>query len=130
MSKVGDVELAALESAQAAAHLSVLLAAWHRGMREPLPLAARTAFDFLKGGGDAAGKTYEGAFPASGRGQDRRLSAACLSRLCGADCKRRVFCPRRASLAAPARGDSRQAKSEAAHSERAAKADKTAGAAA
>ncbi|EXI78370.1 MAG: Exodeoxyribonuclease V gamma chain [Candidatus Accumulibacter appositus] len=61
LSKVGDVELPALDPAQAESHLNALLAAWQRGMREPLPLAARTAFDFLKAGPDKARETYEGS---------------------------------------------------------------------
>ncbi len=66
LSKVGDVELPALERGLAESHLNTLLRAWQRGMREPLPLAARAGFDFLKGGGDAARKTYEGAFQQAG----------------------------------------------------------------
>ncbi|WP_295391950.1 exodeoxyribonuclease V subunit gamma [uncultured Thiodictyon sp.] len=62
ISKVGDVELKPLTIEQAQALLTDLLAAWHAGMRQPLPLAAKTAFAWLKAGNEsAARKVYEGA---------------------------------------------------------------------
>ncbi|MCP5228870.1 MAG: exodeoxyribonuclease V subunit gamma [Candidatus Accumulibacter sp.] len=77
LSKVGDVELPALEPAQAASHLNALLAAWQRGMRGPLPLAARTAFEFLREGIDKACETYEGT---SWQPIGERQTDACLLR--------------------------------------------------
>ena len=44
----GQVELKPVEIGVAQAHLKTLLAAWQRGMRSPLPLAARTAFVWLR----------------------------------------------------------------------------------
>jgi exodeoxyribonuclease V gamma subunit len=130
LSKVGDVELAAVEAAQAAAHLSVLLAAWHRGMREPLPLAARTAFDFLKGGGDAAGKTYEGAFRQAGEGKTDVYLRRAYRDYAALTASGEFFVLAELLLRPLLEAIPAKAKSEAAHSERAAKADKTAGAAA
>ena len=48
VSKVGSVELLPLEISEAKAHLIELLGAWREGMRRPLPLAAKTAFAYLK----------------------------------------------------------------------------------
>ena len=67
ISKAGDVELKPLELDQAKAYLTDLLEAWQEGMRRPLPLAAKTAFEWLKGGDkDAARKIYEGAYKRTG----------------------------------------------------------------
>ena len=61
LSKVGDVELAPLDPDQARNLLGDLLAAWHEGMCRPLPLAAETAFAWLKAGdARAACRIYEG----------------------------------------------------------------------
>ena len=60
--KVGNVTLQPLTTEQARCHLSELLLTWQQGMRRPLPLAARTAFAYLKGGDDAAHKEYESAY--------------------------------------------------------------------
>ena len=84
----GQVELKPVEIDVAQAHLITLLAAWQRGMRSPLPLAARTAFAWLRAlpevvddtaGTDAAApelplekarnaarKAYEGAYMQQG----------------------------------------------------------------
>ncbi|HEY1610417.1 MAG TPA: exodeoxyribonuclease V subunit gamma, partial [Paraburkholderia sp.] len=48
VSKVGDVEFAPLPLEVARAHLLALLRAWDDGMCRPLPLAARTAFAWLR----------------------------------------------------------------------------------
>jgi exodeoxyribonuclease V gamma subunit len=48
VSKVGGVEFAPLSQTAARAHLLALLRAWDEGMRRPLPLAARTAFAWLR----------------------------------------------------------------------------------
>ena len=67
ISKVGDVELKPLTIEQAQALLSDLLTAWRAGMRQPLPLTAKTAFAWLKTGQEsAARKVYEGADPQRG----------------------------------------------------------------
>ena len=62
VSKVGDVELPPLAVEQARALLAELLAAWQQGMCRPLPLAAKTAFAYLKAGSDAARTEYEGGY--------------------------------------------------------------------
>jgi exodeoxyribonuclease V gamma subunit len=70
ISPAGEVELMPIARDAAEAHLTTLIAAWDEGMRRPLPLAARTAFDWLKGGdANAAAKTYEGAFKQTGEVQ-------------------------------------------------------------
>ena len=48
VSKVGDVEFTPLAEEVARAHLLTLLRAWDEGTRRPLPLAARTAFAWLR----------------------------------------------------------------------------------
>ncbi len=48
VSIVGEVELMPLSIGEAEGHVKTLLSAWHLGMRQPLPLAARTAFAWLK----------------------------------------------------------------------------------
>lgn len=48
ISKVGEVTLAPLAPGQAENHLATLLTAWQQGMRRPLPLAAKTAFAWLR----------------------------------------------------------------------------------
>ena len=61
LSKVGDVTLAPLDPDQARQLLGDLLAAWHAGLCRPLPLAAETAFAWLKAGdAKVARKIYEG----------------------------------------------------------------------
>ena len=47
IAKVGECRLPPLAPADAAAHLQALLAAWHDGMRRPLPLAVKTGFAWL-----------------------------------------------------------------------------------
>ena len=44
----GEVELKPIAISEAEAHLKTLLAGWQLGMRRPLPLAAKTAFAWLK----------------------------------------------------------------------------------
>jgi exodeoxyribonuclease V gamma subunit len=66
VSKVGDVTLPPLTIEQACCHLEKLLLAWQQGMQRPLPLAARTAFAYLRGGDDAARKTYQSAYQSLG----------------------------------------------------------------
>ncbi|MFZ4534901.1 exodeoxyribonuclease V subunit gamma [Propionivibrio sp.] len=44
----GEIELKPMAISEAEAHLKTLLAAWQLGMRRPLPLAAKTAFAWLK----------------------------------------------------------------------------------
>ena len=68
LSKVGKVELLPLPPEQARGHLAELLHALDEGLRHPLPLATRTAFAWLKGGGEAgaARQTYEGGYNQQG----------------------------------------------------------------
>ncbi|MCB1906493.1 MAG: exodeoxyribonuclease V subunit gamma, partial [Rhodocyclaceae bacterium] len=47
IAKVGERRLLPLDPDEAAAHLQVLMAAWHAGMRRPLPLAVKTGFAWL-----------------------------------------------------------------------------------
>jgi exodeoxyribonuclease V gamma subunit len=70
ISPIGKVELAPLPLDEAKGYLTDLLGAWHEGMRRPLPLAAKTGFDWLRGGNPfAARKTYEGAYMQTGEVQ-------------------------------------------------------------
>jgi exodeoxyribonuclease V gamma subunit len=70
ISPIGKVELAPLTLDEAKGYLTDLLGAWHEGMRRPLPLAAKTGFDWLRGGNPfAARKTYEGAYMQTGEVQ-------------------------------------------------------------
>jgi exodeoxyribonuclease V gamma subunit len=74
VSKKGTVELMPLEAGAAEIHLAALLRAWEYGMRKPLPLALKSAFEwiFRSAGADseqalalaekAARSTYEGGF--------------------------------------------------------------------
>jgi exodeoxyribonuclease V gamma subunit len=71
--------------------LAELLAAWQQGMCRPLPLAAKTAFAYLKAGSDAARTEYEGGLSAAGRSRERRVSAARVSRFCRPVARRRVL---------------------------------------
>ena len=48
VSIVGEVTLRPLPPGEAAALFKTLLLTWHLGMRQPLPLAAKTAFAWLK----------------------------------------------------------------------------------
>ncbi|HSO83814.1 exodeoxyribonuclease V subunit gamma [Thiocapsa sp.] len=67
LSKAGDVELKPLPVEHAKAHLTALLAAWQLAMCRPLPLAAKTAFEWLKAGdASKARTTYEGGFMQTG----------------------------------------------------------------
>ena len=67
ISPVGEVELRSLEVDEAKVRLAALLTAWHEGMRRPLPLAAKTAFAWLKGADPlTTGKVYDGAFKQTG----------------------------------------------------------------
>ena len=67
LSKVGDVELAPLDPELARQQLSTLMAAWQAGMSRPLPLAAKTAFEWLKGHDPVAARmTYEGGYQRTG----------------------------------------------------------------
>jgi exodeoxyribonuclease V gamma subunit len=63
VSKAGSVEFAPVPHALAQRHLLALLHAWDEGMRRPLPLAARTAFAWLRklpdGATDTAGAPPE-----------------------------------------------------------------------
>ncbi|MBP6018421.1 MAG: exodeoxyribonuclease V subunit gamma [Burkholderiaceae bacterium] len=65
ISKAGMVELSPLDAGTARDIFDTLLQAWHDGMQRPLPLAARTAFTWLRGGKDALGSAqavYEGGY--------------------------------------------------------------------
>ncbi|WP_233490284.1 exodeoxyribonuclease V subunit gamma [Thiocapsa marina] len=67
LSKVRDVELKPLPVEHAKAHLTALLAAWQEGMCRPLPLAAKTALEWLKAGdASKARTTYEGGYMNTG----------------------------------------------------------------
>jgi len=78
--KVGTVTLKPLSTEQAMSHLQPLADAWREGLRRPLPLAARAAFEWLRllppGGGadvskarEAARKAYEGGYQQLGEVQ-------------------------------------------------------------
>ena len=64
LSKVGQVTLAPLPPDQARRHLTTLLAAMAEGLRRPLPLATKTAFAWLRQGGDSGAprQAYEGGY--------------------------------------------------------------------
>lgn len=65
ISKAGMVELSPMDADTARDIFDTLLQAWHEGMQRPLPLAARTAFTWLRGGKDALGSAqaaYEGGY--------------------------------------------------------------------
>lgn len=69
ISKAGMVELKPLDASTAMGLFDDLLQAWHEGMQRPLPLAARTAFTWLRGGKDAMGSAqaaYEGGYHQTG----------------------------------------------------------------
>ncbi len=67
LSKTGHVELKPLPVEKAKAHLTALLAAWQVGMCRPLPLAAKTALEWLKAGDAAKARTtYEGGYMYTG----------------------------------------------------------------
>ncbi|UHD17479.1 exodeoxyribonuclease V subunit gamma [Thiocapsa bogorovii] len=67
LSKAGDVELKPLPVEHARAHLTALLAAWQEGMCRPLPLAAKTALEWLKAGDTSKARaTYEGGYMRTG----------------------------------------------------------------
>ncbi|WP_291992647.1 exodeoxyribonuclease V subunit gamma [Candidatus Accumulibacter sp. ACC003] len=68
ISKVGDVTFHPLAAAAAVTHLTTILAAWQQGMRRPLPLAAKTAFAWLKALPDTSA--------ASGANEERLLEKA------------------------------------------------------
>jgi exodeoxyribonuclease V gamma subunit len=78
LSKAGEVELKPLPVESAKAHLTALLAAWQKGMCRPLPLAAQTAFEWLKAGdASKARTTYEGGYMQTGEvGTDPYLARA------------------------------------------------------
>jgi len=59
VSKVGSVEFAPVPAALAQQRLLALLRAWDDGMRRPLPLAARTAFAWLRKLPDAAARAAD-----------------------------------------------------------------------
>jgi exodeoxyribonuclease V gamma subunit len=48
VSKLGQVELKPVDVGEAETYLKTVLSAWQQGMRRPLPLAAKTAFAWLK----------------------------------------------------------------------------------
>ena len=48
VSKLGQVELRPVDVGEAETYLKTVLSAWQQGMRRPLPLAAKTAFAWLK----------------------------------------------------------------------------------
>ncbi|WP_093029451.1 exodeoxyribonuclease V subunit gamma [Thiocapsa roseopersicina] len=67
LSKAGDVELKPLPVEHAKAHLTALLAAWQVGLCRPLPLAAKTALEWLKAGDASKARTiYEGSYMQTG----------------------------------------------------------------
>jgi hypothetical protein len=77
LSKTGDVELKPLPVEHAKAHLTALLAAWQDGMCRPLPLAAKTALEWLKAGdASKARTTYEGGFNQAGEVETDPISRA------------------------------------------------------
>jgi exodeoxyribonuclease V gamma subunit len=86
VSKVGDVEFKPLEIGEARAHLGALLSAWQQGMRRPLPLAAKTAFAWLREAYDPGqhaetglpdrSETSDAAAAPSGPAFDRARTAA------------------------------------------------------
>lgn len=71
VSKKGSVEFRPLAGGEAEVHLAALLHAWEAGMREPLPLAAATAFAWLlqcfgkDGNGPASEETRAAAVKAA-----------------------------------------------------------------
>lgn len=65
LSKVGEVTLAPLPPDKARRHLTTLLIAMAEGLRRPLPLATKTAFDWLRQGG-APRQAYEGGYNVQG----------------------------------------------------------------
>ena len=81
MSQTGTLEIPPLPSERAGEYLDQLIDAWRQGMRQPLPVACRTAFAWLASGGAAepekamreARKRYEGGF---GMGRGGRLAGA------------------------------------------------------
>ncbi|HBO0466946.1 TPA: exodeoxyribonuclease V subunit gamma, partial [Pseudomonas aeruginosa] len=74
VSQTGTLEIPPLPSERAGEYLDQLIDAWRQGMRQPLPLACRTAFAWLASGGAAepekamreARKRYEGGFGMGG----------------------------------------------------------------
>lgn len=77
LSKKGRVELAPVSREQAASWMNAWLEAWNDGMRQPLPLAVRTAFAWLRTGDpDTARHTYEGGAYQTGEVE----TDACLGR--------------------------------------------------
>ncbi|MFO6352645.1 exodeoxyribonuclease V subunit gamma, partial [Pseudomonas aeruginosa] len=74
VSQTGTLEIPPLPSERAGEYLDQLIDAWLQGMRQPLPLACRTAFAWLASGGAAepekamreARKRYEGGFGMGG----------------------------------------------------------------
>ena len=73
-SESGVLALKELERAEAEAELSALMQAWATGMRQPLPVACRTAFADL-GGKDAAAE-YDGAWNRDGEARRPALARA------------------------------------------------------
>lgn len=77
VSPAGEVELRPLAVGDARAHVARLLTAWHEGTRRPLPLAAKTAFAWLKDADPAgARKVYDGGYRQLGEVQ----ADPCLAR--------------------------------------------------
>lgn len=80
VSQTGTLEIPPLPSERAGEYLDQLIDAWRQGMRQPLPLACRTAFAWLASGGAAepekamreARKRYEGGFGMGARWTPRR----------------------------------------------------------
>jgi len=71
----GTVELPPIAQAEALAWLEDLVQAWHQGMKQPLPVACRTAFAWLAGG-DALAE-YQGGYNRPGEvEQDPYLARA------------------------------------------------------
>lgn len=74
VSQTGTLEIPPLPSERAGEYLDQLIDAWRQGMRQPLPVACRTAFAWLASGGAAepekamreARKRYEGGFGMGG----------------------------------------------------------------
>lgn len=80
VSQTGTLEIPPLPSERAGEYLDQLIDAWRQGMRQPLPVACRTAFAWLASGGAAepekamreARKRYEGGFGMGARWTPRR----------------------------------------------------------
>ncbi len=83
ISKIGSIEFAPVEQAEACAHLLALLRAWDEGMRRPLPLAVNAAFAWLgkrRNGLAAPGADENGASDGPWGGDEAQArEAACAA---------------------------------------------------